>query len=596
MFCRQPKKEVNEKIINNKLFSKLMVLFLIEYVLNLNLFDSSTSQVHPGQYLPQIMSPCNYYTHSCREKRTLVSTMTGDKHEQKRNCKKLQNDRNKMYAEKWNTLAPDDFPDYHPDIYIDPERDDNCITTVRRTMSKIKWSKPPRKSKYHKKCAEKENIIRKIPKHKAKRKTLISDSDIDDILISEAKARHKFSNNCYCADMENTPCQISQKPAKPLIISDDRKKHYSLNTMKKTCMIDYDPESEFLKRLKNGMKKAFDCKCSECMLQKLEKSFKYTNRRAMVEEACRNEPDIYRPERSGYRDSTNNTDITCMCGGPCDCKIQSTSEIRDNNYFETHSIADLQQTVLPHKCVHKFTLDERLLPKPVHTDCWGQSRCGICYKPYQQLHVKMDKQAQMPSKFNLCDKSISGKCNVHLCDKCVSIHANRSNKSVLAKLTAQPSTNSLLKMMNNSQRDLQRVPSCRCSQPLTSKSKLSNNRLPSMNLQTSGSINSRLSIHHGVQTCICGSIYELNNLSVMKGNSCGCKSTHSSLAPKLSSGCRKINICDDNTIVELNTDAAELESKSLSSNKFFEKCKKTKIRPHVMPSNSLALRYQKGML
>lgn len=55
---------------------------------------------------------------------------------------------------------------------------------------------------------------------------------------------------------------------------------------------------------------------------------------------------------------------------------------RDRNYFDTHSLADLMSSKdQSHVCVHKFVLNDRLLPEPSNPDAYGVSRCTICQKP-----------------------------------------------------------------------------------------------------------------------------------------------------------------------------------------------------------------------
>lgn len=90
--------------------------------------------------------------------------------------------------------------------------------------------------------------------------------------------------------------------------------------------------------------------------------------------------------------------------------MERISEIRENNYFDTHSVEDLLKKYPQHKCIHRFELDDRLLPKPVNVDCYGQSRCDLCSKPFKSqssdtLDLYSDKNIQTSEK-NLSNYSL----------------------------------------------------------------------------------------------------------------------------------------------------------------------------------------------
>lgn len=86
-----------------------------------------------------------------------------------------------------------------------------------------------------------------------------------------------------------------------------------------------------------------------------------------------------------------------VCQNNCDCakckdqrilvenaeKVSAIENFRNENYFETHSTADLvsRKDVGDHKCIHRFSLDDRLIPIPENPDVFGASRCVICDKP-----------------------------------------------------------------------------------------------------------------------------------------------------------------------------------------------------------------------
>jgi hypothetical protein len=61
--------------------------------------------------------------------------------------------------------------------------------------------------------------------------------------------------------------------------------------------------------------------------------------------------------------------------------LKKLSDFRKDHYFDTHSTEDFFKSVPEHTCVHKFALDDRFLPEPLHADVFGESRCIICDKP-----------------------------------------------------------------------------------------------------------------------------------------------------------------------------------------------------------------------
>ncbi|KAL3271412.1 hypothetical protein HHI36_021890 [Cryptolaemus montrouzieri] len=61
--------------------------------------------------------------------------------------------------------------------------------------------------------------------------------------------------------------------------------------------------------------------------------------------------------------------------------LEDLEKFRDEHFFETHSTKSYLQNIPEHTCVHRFTIDERLYPEPLHTDASGTSCCIHCDKP-----------------------------------------------------------------------------------------------------------------------------------------------------------------------------------------------------------------------
>lgn len=228
-----------------------------------------------------------------------------------------------------------------------------------------------------------------------------------------------FKNECYCRKPKirpllpcnpfnnQTPC-IKNDTGRDKSLKSEITSSHSLPTLRKAKeLLDYTPESEFLKRLREEAKEKFDCQCAKCKLEDESSKLKFTANRQLLEEhydeakkynineicrdqhCCRQDTDkelrIYKnlPPYSTY-------DWSVPQLNAADCrKIHKIRHIRDENYFDCHSTAHLdRQSVPEHVCSHKFTLNERLLPKAMNTDAYGVSRCTICDKPMENVFIE----------------------------------------------------------------------------------------------------------------------------------------------------------------------------------------------------------------
>ncbi|GJQ81231.1 hypothetical protein Trydic_g20450 [Trypoxylus dichotomus] len=72
-------------------------------------------------------------------------------------------------------------------------------------------------------------------------------------------------------------------------------------------------------------------------------------------------------------------------------------QFRKDNYFDCHAVGNGGSAAVPeHKCIHKFVLNDRLLPQPLNTDSFGISRCDVCGKPMEQF--KSEKPRVEPKR------------------------------------------------------------------------------------------------------------------------------------------------------------------------------------------------------
>lgn len=362
---------------------------------------------------------------------------------------------------------------------------------------------------------------------------------------------------------------------------------YSSDILQKmNKLVDYNPRSDFLKRIRKESRKC-GCMCHNCLLNKFESSLQYTKPRSFVEEGYGDTDTARSAEISRHRhrcsyykcgitssDSETRTNV-CACQGSVCKRIHSAASIRKENYFETRSLSNLDK-YSSHRCIHKFELDERLLPKPTNTDVYGTSRCVICRRPFNSFFnapiEKTDKEVQVPSTSKLA--------RPHISDVATSTRSLQKNYSFKEKSSSNK--------YNLSVQELQNMFSEKS--PLSAEYR--SDMAPLINsMRQAGGFTQNSNNPRGDENY---SGFNLKKLYSQTGYY-PCESASYSFGQKLSSDSRKIGIGSRDVIVELNTDSLA-KSKSLSSNTFFEKCKQVKLRPNITPSNSLALRYQKGVL
>ncbi|KAF5285221.1 hypothetical protein FQR65_LT13336 [Abscondita terminalis] len=61
--------------------------------------------------------------------------------------------------------------------------------------------------------------------------------------------------------------------------------------------------------------------------------------------------------------------------------LKDLNTFRKENYFDCHSTQNLNDKLDDHVCLHKFVLNERLMPQPLNPDPFGTSRCTYCNRP-----------------------------------------------------------------------------------------------------------------------------------------------------------------------------------------------------------------------
>ncbi|KAB0796072.1 hypothetical protein PPYR_10133 [Photinus pyralis] len=85
---------------------------------------------------------------------------------------------------------------------------------------------------------------------------------------------------------------------------------------------------------------------------------------------------------------------TVRSNSPEPARLQNLETFRKDNYFECHSSANIHDVpVGDHKCVHKFVLNNRLIPEPLNADPFGTSRCVRCNKP---MRIKAEEERSKP--------------------------------------------------------------------------------------------------------------------------------------------------------------------------------------------------------
>lgn len=150
--------------------------------------------------------------------------------------------------------------------------------------------------------------------------------------------------------------------------------------------VNYAPTTVFLKRLKAEAQKNCNCACCSGFTDQRDEYEQLLKQR----EENRKQIEETKAALSRLRGGDD------ICKNDCDCvncenqrvlientkKVSTIKDFRDQNYLETHSFTDLtRQEVGDHKCVHRFNLDERMVPIPENCDQYGLSRCVICNKP-----------------------------------------------------------------------------------------------------------------------------------------------------------------------------------------------------------------------
>lgn len=314
------------------------------------------------------------------------------------NNDKLQYWKTRNCSEQMSSILNPDDSDIDEDFDVK-----TCCTCdtgqigVKKSGSKIRWGKLT-SSRYHTKCFNNNNTY-KNSKKKPNKKVKLKRNIMTKICEPEkcqgsAEKLQKFVNECYCYYPPKKPLLPAKLSAENLVenLEQQYKSFHSLETLRKAKpLLEYCPETEFLQKIRKEAKDFYSCDCGTCKIKSFIDKLKYSKNRNDLEKAYKRvESTIF-----DYGDSDlilsdtqktnkeNDNKVDEILNDPQ--KLKTVKDFRDKNYFETHSAKDLAPCGVPaHKCIHKFTVDERLLPKPVNTDVFGNSRCTICSKIVQQ--------------------------------------------------------------------------------------------------------------------------------------------------------------------------------------------------------------------
>lgn len=307
------------------------------------------------------------------------------------NNDKLQCWRTRNCSEQMSSILNPDDSDIEEDFDVK-----TCCTcdsgqiTVKKSHSKIRWGKLT-SSRYHTKCVN--NNAKKKPNKKAKMKRNVATKICEPENTIEKLP--KFINECYCVYPPKKPLLPGKLSLVDLTENRPCKSIRNLDMLKKAKpLLEYCPETEFLQKMRKEVEEYYTCNCSTCRIKSFIDQLKYTKKRTDLEKAYKQiDSSIF-----DYGDSDlvlsgrqkHNTDDKMVEILKDPQKIKNLRDFRDTNYFETHSAKDV---VAPceratHKCLHKFTVDERLLPKPVNADAYGNSRCTYCSKIRQENKIK----------------------------------------------------------------------------------------------------------------------------------------------------------------------------------------------------------------
>lgn len=173
--------------------------------------------------------------------------------------------------------------------------------------------------------------------------------------------------------------------------------HEFLHKVKK--VIDYEPKSNFLKNLQQEVRSK--CTCLNDGIEGEPFKLQYNENRANYEN--NRPPTCYEKDFSKGLDKFNGIgeeeqvalprtysgDHSSTCKGKSifdksigdrgkSDSLKNLENFRENNFFDCFSTATVKQDVPEHKCLHKFTVNDRLYPLPLNSDAYGVSRCSIC--------------------------------------------------------------------------------------------------------------------------------------------------------------------------------------------------------------------------
>lgn len=238
------------------------------------------------------------------------------------------------------------------------------------------------------------------------------------------------------------------------------------NILQKVKQVDYEPKSDFLKNLQDGVAKS--CIVLNDPQPQEPPKLEYTERRSNYETnrppSCY-EKDYYINAYHGLIDDKhsgdsklfneeNNSDkktntftekyTSSLKASSDNDYLRNLLEFRDKNFFDCFSTVSTQVPVRPHKCVHQFTINDRLYPLPVNSDPYGVSHCAICSQSMEHnkaVQTIKNKKLQAGKSLQYLNK-ISKRYEHNLMPRYLNIGTNK--ETIHIKMPKQRITDELL--------------------------------------------------------------------------------------------------------------------------------------------------------
>ncbi|KAK4878091.1 hypothetical protein RN001_010597 [Aquatica leii] len=150
-------------------------------------------------------------------------------------------------------------------------------------------------------------------------------------------------------------------------------------------------------------------------------------------------------ENDDEEESTDNNDIPFQ-SKEIEKNLKTLNTFRKENYFDCHSNQNLNAQVSDHKCLHKFVLNNRLVPEPLHADPFGTSRCVHCNQPAK-------KEPSTPKEKGNYQSSVLNKSKKHKCIKSISLTRDKD----ITEIEIPKNFNKYLELFDNTVDNLKKV-------------------------------------------------------------------------------------------------------------------------------------------